>query len=121
MAMSDQGESGRIEQLIGALRDDNQALRDHAIASLSQLGEEAIEPLIGLMADEDVLIREAATIAIVRMGPSVVDRLIEALAAFEIQGPKNNIPAVLAVLRSEAFRSGEVHTGIIGQVLARKP
>ena len=50
-----------------------------------------------------------------------VDRLIEALAAFEIQGPKNNIPAVLAVLRSEAFRSGEVHTGIIGQVLARKP
>ena len=50
-----------------------------------------------------------------------VDRLVEALAAFEIQGPKNNIPAVLAVLRSEAFRSGEVHTGIIGQVLARKP
>jgi HEAT repeat protein len=79
MAMNDEGQSERIEQLIGALRDDNEALRDHAIASLSQLGEEAIEPLIGLMADEDVLIREAATIAVVRMGPSVVDRLIEAM------------------------------------------
>ena len=49
-----------------------------------------------------------------------IDRLIEALGAFEIQGPKNNIPAVLAVLRSEAFRAGEVHTGIIPQVLAKK-
>jgi acetyl-CoA carboxylase biotin carboxylase subunit len=49
-----------------------------------------------------------------------IDRLIEALEAFEIQGPKNNIPVVLAVLRSEAFRAGEVHTGIIPQVLAKK-
>ena len=50
-----------------------------------------------------------------------VDRLIEALEAFEIQGPKTNIPTVLAVLRSEAFRAGEIHTGIIPQVLAKKP
>jgi acetyl-CoA carboxylase biotin carboxylase subunit len=50
-----------------------------------------------------------------------VDRLIEALEAFEIQGPKTNIPVVLAVLRSEAFRAGEVHTGIIPQVLAKRP
>ena len=49
--MSDEGQSERVEQLIGALRDDNEALRDHAIASLSQLGEEAMGPLIGLMAD----------------------------------------------------------------------
>ena len=49
-----------------------------------------------------------------------IDRLVGALEAFEIQGPKNNIPAVLAVLRSDAFRSGDVHTGIIAQVLARK-
>jgi acetyl-CoA carboxylase biotin carboxylase subunit len=49
-----------------------------------------------------------------------IDRLIEGLGAFDIQGLKHNIPAVLAVLRSEAFRSGEVHTGIIPQVLARK-
>jgi hypothetical protein len=37
--MSDSGDSERIGQLIGALRDENEALRDHAIASLSQLGE----------------------------------------------------------------------------------
>jgi len=49
-----------------------------------------------------------------------IDRLIEGLEAFDIQGLKNNIPAVLAVLRSEVFRSGQVHTGIIPQVLARK-
>jgi len=49
-----------------------------------------------------------------------IERLIEALEAFEIEGPKNNIPAVLAVLRSDAFRSGDVHTGIIPQVLGKK-
>ena len=58
--MSDDVQAERIEQLIGALRDDNEALRDHAIASLSQVGEEAVGPLIGLMADEDVLIREGS-------------------------------------------------------------
>ncbi|MGZ5256909.1 MAG: acetyl-CoA carboxylase biotin carboxylase subunit [Burkholderiales bacterium] len=49
-----------------------------------------------------------------------IDRLISALEAFEIQGPKNNIPAVLAVLRSEPFRAGQVHTGLIPEVLAKK-
>jgi acetyl-CoA carboxylase, biotin carboxylase subunit len=49
-----------------------------------------------------------------------VDGLIDALAAFEIQGIKHNIPAVLAVLRSEPFRAGRVHTGIIADVLAQK-
>jgi acetyl-CoA carboxylase biotin carboxylase subunit len=49
-----------------------------------------------------------------------VERLIEALAGFDIQGVKHNIPAVLAVLRSEAFRAGDVHTGIIQQVLGQK-
>ncbi|MES2563897.1 MAG: biotin carboxylase, partial [Pseudomonadota bacterium] len=53
--------------------------------------------------------REAAT-----------DRLIEALEAFEIQGLKNNIPAVLAILRSEPFRAGAVHTGLIPEVLTKK-
>ena len=43
--------------------------------------------------------------------------LAEALEAFAIEGPKHNIPAVLAVLRSEAFRAGRVHTGIIAEVL----
>jgi acetyl-CoA carboxylase biotin carboxylase subunit len=50
-----------------------------------------------------------------------IDRLALALEAFEIQGPKNNIPAVLAVLRSEAFRAGRVHTGLIAEVLGKKP
>jgi acetyl-CoA carboxylase biotin carboxylase subunit len=49
-----------------------------------------------------------------------VDNLIEALTAFEIQGIKHNIPAVLAVLRSEPFRAGRVHTGLIPEVLNAK-
>jgi acetyl-CoA carboxylase biotin carboxylase subunit len=49
-----------------------------------------------------------------------IDKLIEALAAFDIQGLKHNIPAVLAVLRSDAFREGRVHTGLISEVLGRK-
>jgi len=49
-----------------------------------------------------------------------VDGLIEALSAFEIQGIKHNIPAVLAVLRSDAFRAGQVHTGLISEVLLQK-
>jgi acetyl/propionyl-CoA carboxylase alpha subunit len=49
-----------------------------------------------------------------------IDRLVEALEAFEIQGLKNNIPAVLAILRSEAFRAGDVHTGLIPEVLGKK-
>jgi acetyl-CoA carboxylase biotin carboxylase subunit len=51
---------------------------------------------------------------------SAIDRLIEALEAFAIEGVKNNIPAVLAILRSEAFRAGEVHTGLIPEVLGKK-
>jgi acetyl-CoA carboxylase, biotin carboxylase subunit len=49
-----------------------------------------------------------------------IDKLTGALEAFEIQGLKNNIPAVLAILRSEPFRAGRVHTGLIPEVLARK-
>jgi len=49
-----------------------------------------------------------------------IDRLVEALSSFEIQGLKHNIPAVLAVLRSEAFRAGRVHTGLIGEVLSQR-
>jgi acetyl-CoA carboxylase biotin carboxylase subunit len=49
-----------------------------------------------------------------------IDKLIDALAAFDIQGLKHNVPAVLAVLRSDAFREGRVHTGLIPEVMARK-
>ncbi|MBX9811831.1 MAG: ATP-grasp domain-containing protein [Burkholderiales bacterium] len=51
---------------------------------------------------------------------AAIDNLIYALEQFEIQGVKNNIPAVLAILRSEPFRAGRVHTGLIPEVLARK-
>ncbi|HKA41820.1 MAG TPA: biotin carboxylase N-terminal domain-containing protein [Burkholderiales bacterium] len=47
-------------------------------------------------------------------------RLAEALEAFAIEGPKVNVPAVLAVLRSEPFCAGRVHTGLIPEVLGRK-
>jgi acetyl-CoA carboxylase, biotin carboxylase subunit len=46
-----------------------------------------------------------------------IDVLAEALEAFAIEGPKHNIPAVLAVLRSEPFRAGRVHTSLITEVL----
>jgi acetyl-CoA carboxylase, biotin carboxylase subunit len=48
------------------------------------------------------------------------DALIYALAHFEIQGLKHNIPALLAILRSGPFRAGDVHTGLIPEVLGRK-
>ena len=51
---------------------------------------------------------------------AAIETLCSALAAFEIQGVKNNIPAVLTILRSEAFRAGDVHTGLIPEVLGRK-
>jgi acetyl-CoA carboxylase biotin carboxylase subunit len=51
---------------------------------------------------------------------AAIDRLVEALEAFAIEGVKNNIPAVVAILRSEPFRAGAVHTGIIPEVLGQK-
>jgi len=51
---------------------------------------------------------------------AAIDRLAEALKAFDIQGVKNNIPAVLTILQSDVFRSGDVHTGIIEQVMQKK-
>ena len=51
---------------------------------------------------------------------AAIDKLIQALQAFDIQGLKHNIPAVIAVLQSTAFRDGDVHTGIIPQVLNKK-
>ena len=51
---------------------------------------------------------------------AAIERLALALEAFDIQGPKTNIPAVLAVLRSEQFRAGDVHTGLIAEVLAQE-
>ena len=50
---------------------------------------------------------------------AAIERLVQALDAFDIKGLKTNIPAVLAVLRSDQFHSGQVHTGIIPEVLAQ--
>jgi acetyl-CoA carboxylase biotin carboxylase subunit len=49
-----------------------------------------------------------------------IDQLVRALSAFDIQGLKHNIPAVLAVLRSGAFREGRLHTGLIPELMAGK-
>ena len=62
----------------------------------------------------------AKVIVHARTREAAIDRLITALEAFEIQGIKNNIPAVLAILRSEPFRAGRVHTGLIPEVLGKK-
>ncbi|MGZ8266454.1 MAG: acetyl-CoA carboxylase biotin carboxylase subunit [Burkholderiales bacterium] len=51
---------------------------------------------------------------------AAVKRLIEALEGFEIQGLKTNVSAVLAILKSEPFQAGQVHTGLIPEVLGRK-
>ncbi|MEE8041796.1 MAG: HEAT repeat domain-containing protein, partial [Pseudomonadales bacterium] len=71
--MSDaEAQQQRIEQLVSALRDENDALREHAVASLGQIGTDALSRLIDLMDDEDAVIREAACTATVRMGPVAV-------------------------------------------------
>jgi acetyl-CoA carboxylase biotin carboxylase subunit len=49
-----------------------------------------------------------------------IEQLVQALQAFDIQGVKHNIPAVVAILQSDAFAAGEVHTGIVEQVLKAK-
>jgi len=46
--------------------------------------------------------------------------LMDALGDFRIEGLKSNIPALLAVLDSEEFRSGRPHTGLVGEVITRK-
>ena len=50
-----------------------------------------------------------------------IDRLLEALAAFRIEGPKHNIPALCAILASGEFREGRVHTGLATEIVTRSP
>ena len=47
-----------------------------------------------------------------------IDSLSQALQAFAIEGVKHNIPALLDVLASPAFRSGDTHTGIVADVMS---
>ena len=43
---------------------------------------------------------------------AAVDALIESLQQTRIEGIKTNIPALINILRSPAFRDGRVHTGL---------
>ena len=45
--------------------------------------------------------------------------LVAALREFRIEGVKSNIPALIAVLESPEFVSGQPHTGLVGEVIAR--
>ena len=112
----------RIEQLISALRDENEALRDHAAASLGQMGADALPQLIGLMADEDVVIREAAASAVVRIGPVAIDQLLEALAddewaireqAANALGKLRDARAVPPLVKALGDKDGAVRTAAV--------
>jgi acetyl-CoA carboxylase biotin carboxylase subunit len=50
-----------------------------------------------------------------------IERLIAALQMFRIDGIKHNVPALIAILGSEEFREGRVHTGLAMKVVARIP
>jgi acetyl-CoA carboxylase biotin carboxylase subunit len=49
---------------------------------------------------------------------SALDQLIEALQNFPVEGVKTNIPALIAILGSEKFRLGQLHTGLVSEVLS---
>ena len=50
---------------------------------------------------------------------SAIDSLIAALDATIIEGVRHNIPFIRMVLDSDEFRSGQVHTGLGADILAR--
>ena len=56
-------DSNRVEQLLASLRDDNEALRNHAATNLSQIGEVAVPKFINLFLEDDLVVREAAASA----------------------------------------------------------
>ncbi|MEV4117449.1 biotin carboxylase N-terminal domain-containing protein [Micromonospora sp. NPDC049645] len=46
----------------------------------------------------------------------VLERAKEAVAAFQIEGPKNNVPFFAELLTNEEFRSGAYDTGIVSRM-----
>ncbi|MFI6782370.1 acetyl/propionyl/methylcrotonyl-CoA carboxylase subunit alpha [Micromonospora sp. NPDC050276] len=46
----------------------------------------------------------------------VLERAKEAVAAFQIEGPKNNLPFFAELLENEEFRSGAYDTGIVSRM-----
>ncbi len=47
---------------------------------------------------------------------AALDGLAEALAGFEVAGVKTNLPFLQRVIGDGAFRTGAVHTGLVGEV-----
>lgn len=57
---------------------------------------------------------------VIAHGPTrqqAIDSLVAALAGFTIRGVKNNIPALIAILRSKAFSDGALHTDLATEVV----
>ena len=61
----------------------------------------------------------AKVIARAETRAAAIDKLLDGLKAFRIEGLKHNIPALLAILDSEEFREGRVHTGLAAQIVSR--
>jgi acetyl-CoA carboxylase biotin carboxylase subunit len=49
--------------------------------------------------------------------PAAIARLAEALRGFEIDGLKTNVPFVLKALADPRFLAGDVHTGLVDEIL----
>ena len=45
--------------------------------------------------------------------------LKEALEVFEIEGVKNNIPALLQALDSSEFKGGKIHTNTLSEIMTK--
>ncbi|MCD0504521.1 acetyl-CoA carboxylase biotin carboxylase subunit [Bordetella petrii] len=48
---------------------------------------------------------------------AAIDQLLAALDEFEIDGVKTNLDALRVLLRNDAFRQGDVHTGLVQEVV----
>ncbi len=52
-----------------------------------------------------------------RTRSEAIRHLIAALEGFEIQGVRNNIPALVAILRADAYALGHLHTGMVSEII----
>ncbi len=62
----------------------------------------------------------AKVIATAPTRAEAVDRLVAGLEEFTVVGVKTNIPALVAILASEEFGAGAVHTELAQTVVARR-
>jgi len=51
---------------------------------------------------------------------AAIKTLVEALESCEITGLKSNIPALITILESDQFQSGQVHTGLTSELIHKK-